>query len=184
MEKHHDKISANIPKFRRAIYGGFKKIVNFHALIATFRGSSGIVNGLPLIAATRRGVIKSDIGWQRNAASSAVFGGRTGSVTGTGCTGSQGAAKFGVLAMEIAAVRFHFQASNANRNAVRTNRNTVVIGSLFRVAEVEVNERLDVFLLAKLVHRHRIMGRVQKQLAGFQGRSESAEAKEGFAKTV
>ena len=184
MEKHHDKISANIPKFRRAMYGGFKKIVHFHALITTFRGSSGMVNGLPLMAATRRGVIKSDIGLQRNAASSAVFGGRTGSVTGTGCTGSQGAAKFGVLAMEIAAVRFHFQASNANRNAVRTNRNTVVIGSLFRVAQVEVNERLDVFLPAKLVHRHRIMGRVQEQLAGFQGRSVSAEAKEGFAKTV
>ena len=60
----------------------------------------------------------------------------------------------------------------------------MVIGSLFRVAEVEVNERLDEFLLAKLVHRHRIMGRVQQQLACFQGRSVSAEAKEGFAKTV
>ena len=84
----------------------------------------------------------------------------------------------------IVAVGFHFQASNANRNAIWTNGNTVVIGSLFRVAEVEVNERLDMFLLAKLVHGHRIMGRVQKQLAGFEGRSVRAEAKEGFAKTV
>ena len=184
MEKHHDKISANIPKFRRAMYGGFQKIVHFHALITTFRGRSGMVNGLPLIAATRRGVIKSEIGWQRNAASSAVFGGRTGSVTGTGRTGSQRAAEFGVLALEIVAVRFHFQASHANGNAIWTNGNTMVIGCLFRVAQVEVNERLDVFTAAKLVHRHRIMGRVQEQLAGFQGRSKSAEAKEGFAKTV
>ena len=60
----------------------------------------------------------------------------------------------------------------------------MVIGGLFRVAEVEVNERLDVFLLAKLVHCHRIMCRVQEQLTGFQGRSVRAEAKEGFAKTV
>ena len=67
MEKHHDKISANIPKFRRAMYGGFQKIVHFHALITAFRGSSGMVKGRPLIAATRRGVIKSDIGLQRKA---------------------------------------------------------------------------------------------------------------------
>ena len=184
MEKHHDKISANIPKFRRAMQGGFQEIVHFHTLITTFRGSSGVVNGFPLMAVTRRGVIKSDIGWQRNAAGSAVLGGRTGSVTGTGSTGSQWAAEFGVLAMEIVTVRFHFQAGNADRNAVRPNGNTMVISCLFRVAQVEVNERLDVFTAAKMVHRHRIMGRVQEQLAGFEGRSVSAEAKEGFAKTV
>lgn len=184
MEKHHDEIRANVPKFRRTMFGGFEKIIIFDALITTFRGSSGIVSGCPCLAATWRGVVKSDIGLQRDAASSAVFGGRTGSITGTGCTGSQGAAEFGVLAIEIVAVGFHFQAGVANRNAVRANGNTVVIGCLFRIAEVEVNKRLDVFTLAKLVHRHRIMGGVQEQLAGFQGRSVSAEAKEGFAKTV
>lgn len=184
MDEHHDEISANVPKLRRTMFGGFQKIVNFHALITPFRGSSGIVSRCPGSAAPRRGVIKPDIGLQRDAASSAVFGGRTGSVTGTGCTGSQWAAEFGVLAIAITAVGFHFQASIANRNAVRANGNTVVIGCLFCVAEVEVNERLDVFTLAKLIHRHRIMSRVEKQLAGFQRRSVSAEAEEGFAKTV
>ena len=84
MEKHHDEIGANEPKFGRTMSGRFQEIVYFHALITTFRGSFGIVNGFPLIAAARRGVIKSDIGLQGNAASSAIFGGGTGRVTGTG----------------------------------------------------------------------------------------------------
>ncbi len=86
----------------------FKKIVNFKAFIAAFRGSSGIINGFPFVAVTGRRVVKADIGLQRDTASSAVFGGRTGSLAGTRGTRRQRAAKFSVLTLEIISVRFHF----------------------------------------------------------------------------
>lgn len=184
MQKHHDEIRANVPEFGGVMFTCFKKIVNFKAFIAAFRGSSGIINGFPFVAVTGRRVVKADIGLQRDTASSAVFGGRTGSLAGTSSTRRQRAAKFSVLTLEIIAVRFHFQASITKGNAVRANGNAVVVICLFGVAEVEVNEGLNMIALTKLVHSHRIMGRVQEQLAGFQGRSISAEAKERFAKAV
>ncbi len=165
------------------MFTSFQKIVHFKAFIAAFRGSPGIVNGFPLVAVTGRRVVKADIGLQRDTASSAVLG-RTGSLVGASSTRRQRTAKFSVQTLEIIAVRFHFQASNTKRNAVRANGNAVVVICLFGVAGVEVNEGLNMLTLAKLVHSHRVMSRVQEQLAGFQGRSISAEAKKRFTKAV
>ena len=152
--------------------------------ITTLGGSSGIINSFPFIAVAGWRVVKADIGLQGNTASSTVFSRRTRRITGTDSFGRQRATKFSVLAFEIIAVRFHFQAGAANGYTVRANGNAVVIGSLFGVAEVEINERLNMFALTKLVHSHRIMSGVQKQLVEIQGRSVGAETKECFAKTM
>jgi hypothetical protein len=61
------------------------------------------------------------------------------------------------------------------------NCNAMVVGGLFGIARIEINEGRNVFALAQRIHGHGIVGRIQEQRSGLQAVQESAVAKEGFA---
>ena len=52
-------------------------------------------------------------------------------------------AELGILATQIITICLHFKAGGANRNAIRTNLDAMVILSLLGITEVEVDERND-----------------------------------------
>ena len=60
----------------------------------------------------------------------------------------------------------------------------MVVGGLFGIAHIEINEGRNVFALAQRIHSHGIVGRIEEQRSGLQAGQESAEAKEGFAKAM
>ena len=49
----------------------------------------------------------------------------------------------GILATQIIAIGLHLETSGANRNAIRTNLDAMVIFRLLGITEIEVDERND-----------------------------------------
>lgn len=60
----------------------------------------------------------------------------------------------------------------------------MVVRGLFGIAQIEINEGRNVFMLAQRIHGHGIVSGIQEQRSGVQAGQESAEAKEGFAKAM
>ena len=140
MDQHHDQVETNIPELGGMVLTSLEEIIQFDTLVAAFRRSPFVVHPLPLIAFTRRSGIEPDVGFHGNGAGSAEFGFRTRMCTGTDTVFIQRAAELGILATQIIAIGFHLEASGANRNAIRTKHDAMVILGLLGITEVEIDE--------------------------------------------
>ena len=72
----------------------------------------------------------------------------------------------------------------ADGNTVRSDGNAMIIVGFLSVAEIQINKRHNVFLSAKTIHRHRIMGGIKEQLIRHEMGSKSAVTEERFTKAV
>ena len=83
-------------------------------------------------------------------------------LTGTDAAIIQRATEFGMLPAEIIAIGFHSETLGTDRDTIRADRDSLVIGYVLGSAEVEINEWNDRFLFAELVHSHGVMSRIQQ----------------------
>lgn len=110
MDQHHDQVETNIPELGGVVFSGFKKVIQFDSLVATFRGSPLVVHQLPFITFPRRGGIEPDVGFHGNGAGSAESGYEARMLTDTDASVIQRAAELGiVLCSNIFFFLKHFQ---------------------------------------------------------------------------
>ena len=140
----------------------FQKGIKFNLLITAFRRSPFVVHGFPFITTTGRRSVETNVGFHRDGESSSILGIGTSVLTGTDAAVIQRTTEFGMLPAEIIAIGFHSETLGTDRDTVRANRDTLVIGDILGPAEVEINERNDRFPLAELVHSHGVMSRIQQ----------------------
>ena len=136
------------------VFTSLQKVIQLDALVAAFRGCTFVIHQTPLIASARRIRIEADIGLHGDGTGSAKLGGRTWGCTGAGSIVVQRAAELGILSSEIVAIGFHFQASSADRDAVRSDGDAVIVGSFLGIAKVQIDVRGDMFTLTQRVHGH------------------------------
>lgn len=163
MHQHHDQVETNVPELGRMMLASFQKIIQFDSFVAALRGCPFVVDQLPLLTFPWRIGVESDVGFHGNGTGSAKSGGRAGRFAGANAIVVQGTAELGILPVEIIPIGFHLQACFADRDAVGANGHAMVIRSFLGIAEVQVNERRNGFLLTKLVHGHRVMRRIQQE---------------------
>lgn len=163
MDQHQDEVEANVPELRRMVLTRLQKIIQFNALIAAFRSSAFVVHQMPLVTFPWRRSIEADVGIHGNGTGSAIFGGRTRGLAGTGSVVIQRAAKFGVLSAKIVAIGFHLQTGITDRDTIEANGDAVVIRSFLGVARVQINEGGNGILFAERVHGHGVMSSVEQK---------------------
>ena len=157
MKKHHNQERTDVPEFGRTMVSVFKQVIQLHTLVAALRRSSGIVSFFPLRTVSGRAIIKTDIGFERDRTSSAILGSRARSITRTNIFGHFRADKFRVLPFQVVPVRLHLETGAANGNTIRSQGNAMKIMCLFCITRVNINERLNVLLFAKIINCHGIM---------------------------
>ncbi len=143
MNEHHDEIETDIPEFGGVVLASLEKKIQFDTLVTAFGRSPFVVHEVPLIAFARRRGIEPNVGFHGNRAGSSILGIGAGMHTRTNAIVVQGAAELGILTVQIVAIGLHPEASGANRNAIWTNRDAMVILSLSGITEVEIDEWND-----------------------------------------
>ena len=184
MLKHHGGIETAIPHFRGAVVSGFKSEVDFQALIASLRGSSGVVFQFPLFGIPGRDVNEPGVVLHGKMDSAAPFGVRAGSgaSAGFGAAVHQRAAEFRPVFGKLHTVMSHFETGHADRDVVRANGEIIFILEIHAPLFIQGNKGNNILPTAVFVDGHGVVGRVKKQFGDFVLRQKSLHGEEAVKK--
>ena len=165
MDEHHGGEETAIPHFRGTVAAEFKGKVVFQALVAAFRGSTGIVLALPLRRIPWGDIEEPWVIFTGKVNSTAEFGVGTGIFAGAkaGTAIHEGAAKLGTVFGSFAAVMAHFKTGQTDGDAVGTNGEIVFVSEFNAPFFIEIDKRDNAVPAAILVDWHGIVSGIKEK---------------------
>lgn len=149
----HNAVGTDVPHLRGTVPTGFELVIELFPFVGTLDRGAALVNQLPLLGPAKRLREQTEIVAAERVVGSAKLGGGT-------AAGGRAPPLPTVLGF-VEAIGLHFVTAGTNRNPGGRNRD-FARGQGFRASRIEINKRLNLLGIQKVVNGLRIMSSIQK----------------------